>query len=203
MADKRVTDLPELIQADSGDYIPIVDSSMNVTKKVAAEKVLPNASVEMNRLNGGSVAGFLVTDASGMVSSVAPSLQIKSAKTTSTVVPGNGSNTNLGTAGAAVNFTLQGTGVALVTVDIAMGSTSDWEFRPQIFKNGTVFSTASYVSQLTNGPRHVVRTYTWAVDLNDGLNTLSAGVNVSSAAGHGINAGGASIAVLALGKVVG
>lgn len=54
MADKRITDLPELVQADSGDFIPIVDSSMNVTKRVAAEKVLPN----------GSVVAALIPDAS-------------------------------------------------------------------------------------------------------------------------------------------
>lgn len=57
MADKRITDLPDLIQADSGDFIPIVDSSMNVTKKVAAEKVLPSSPV----VNTGQLANGSVT----------------------------------------------------------------------------------------------------------------------------------------------
>ncbi|MBB0998314.1 hypothetical protein G6024_14670 [Dietzia maris] len=56
MADKRITDLPELVQADSGDFIPIVDSSMNVTKRVAAEKVLPNGSVVAPLIPDGSVS---------------------------------------------------------------------------------------------------------------------------------------------------
>lgn len=55
MADKRITDLPELIQADSGDFIPIVDSSMNVTKRVAAEKILPNTTVLTENLAPGAV----------------------------------------------------------------------------------------------------------------------------------------------------
>lgn len=36
MADKKITDLPDLTSADSGDYFPIVDISANVTKKVPA-----------------------------------------------------------------------------------------------------------------------------------------------------------------------
>lgn len=75
MADKKISDLPELAQADSGDFIPIVDSSMNVTKRVAAEKVLPkNASkeVKLEAIDGGTTAGPLVSDGNGAVS-VAPS----------------------------------------------------------------------------------------------------------------------------------
>ncbi|GAA1053898.1 hypothetical protein [Dietzia natronolimnaea] len=68
MENKRITDLPELIQADNGDFIPIVDSSMNVTKRVAAEKVLPNSSVDLGRIDGGDDAGVLLTDSSGNVS---------------------------------------------------------------------------------------------------------------------------------------
>lgn len=60
MADKKITDLPELTQADAGDFFPIVDSSANVTKKVQAQKIIPAA--------GGGTAGTLVTDASGNVS---------------------------------------------------------------------------------------------------------------------------------------
>lgn len=45
MAQKKITDLPTLAAADSGDYYVIVDTSASTTKKVAAENVLPSGSV--------------------------------------------------------------------------------------------------------------------------------------------------------------
>lgn len=41
----RISELPALAQATSGDIIPIVDDSGNITKKVTANKVVPDGSV--------------------------------------------------------------------------------------------------------------------------------------------------------------
>lgn len=45
MADKRITDLPQLTVADAGDLIPIVDSSSNITKRVPASGIVPDGTV--------------------------------------------------------------------------------------------------------------------------------------------------------------
>ncbi|MFI8694232.1 phage baseplate protein [Dietzia maris] len=63
MADKRITDLPELPQADSGDFIPIVDSSMNVTKKVSftglLSRIWPVGSIYYNATDSTNPASLL------------------------------------------------------------------------------------------------------------------------------------------------
>lgn len=62
MADKKITDLPDLTSADSGDYIPIVDISANITKKMPASglvSAIPSASIPAAKIDfGGAGAGI-------------------------------------------------------------------------------------------------------------------------------------------------
>lgn len=51
----RISELPALAQATSGDVIPIVDDSGNITKKVTANKIVPDGSVVTNQLANNAV----------------------------------------------------------------------------------------------------------------------------------------------------
>lgn len=51
MAQKTVSELTTLAKADVGDYVPVVDSSANTTKKVPAEHVMPDGSVTLTKLD--------------------------------------------------------------------------------------------------------------------------------------------------------
>ncbi|WP_157929178.1 hypothetical protein [Mycobacteroides abscessus] len=46
MPQKKITELPTLSVADSGDYVPIVDSSANITKKVPASGIVSADSLD-------------------------------------------------------------------------------------------------------------------------------------------------------------
>ena len=58
----RITELPALAQATSGDVIPIVDDSGNITKKVTADKVVPNGSVTNSQLANDAVDTAQIAD---------------------------------------------------------------------------------------------------------------------------------------------
>lgn len=55
MADKKITDLPQLTVADFGDLVPIVDGSANITKKVPAEGVVPAGAITTVKLGTAAV----------------------------------------------------------------------------------------------------------------------------------------------------
>ncbi|GAA1073942.1 hypothetical protein [Tsukamurella spumae] len=63
MADKKITDLPLLAKANTGDYVPVVDSTTNTTKKVPVQHVVPDASVTPEKRSGGFK--LVVTELSG------------------------------------------------------------------------------------------------------------------------------------------
>lgn len=58
----RISELPALAQATSGDLIPIVDDSGNITKKVTANKVVPDGSVVATQLASNSVTTAKIGD---------------------------------------------------------------------------------------------------------------------------------------------
>lgn len=58
----RITELPALAQATSGDIIPIVDDAGNITKKVTANKVVPDGSIVTNQLANGAVTTAKIGD---------------------------------------------------------------------------------------------------------------------------------------------
>lgn len=58
----RISELPALAQATSGDLIPIVDDAGNITKKVTADKVVPDGSVVTNQLANSAVTTAKIDD---------------------------------------------------------------------------------------------------------------------------------------------
>lgn len=131
------------------------------------------------------------------------SLNIKSAKTTSSNTPSNGANTDLGGNGASISFTVSTTCIALVTIDVSCTSTTDFEIKPIIFLNGTAYAIADYAAALNGGAggRATQRSYTWPVVMPAGTNMISAGIFVSSATSQVVAIGSASVAAIVLGKV--
>ena len=119
-------------------------------------------------------------------------------------VGAQGTNYNLGPGtGASVTFTVEKACVALVTVNIAMRSTSDYEFRPQIFLDGVFNRNFGYPSANSNGGRSIQRGGTAPVILTAGTHTISAGVFISSATNPSCDTDGVNVCVLVLGKVIG
>ena len=127
---------------------------------------------------------------------------IKMASTNSDAGLSNGANYNLGANGASIQFTVVGTAQALVTVTVATISTSDFENKPLIYVNGSVVSTAGYSAAAGNGSNRVnPRTWQAAVTLSEGVNTISAGVFVTSATSPSVPSGGAQVSAVVLGNV--
>ena len=127
---------------------------------------------------------------------------VKMASTTSAAGLSNGVNYNLGANGASIQFTVVGTARALVTVSVATISTSDFENRPLIYVNGSAVSTASYSAAAGNSANRVnPRTWQAAVTLSEGVNTISAGVVVTSGTSPSVPSGGAQVSAVVLGNV--
>lgn len=131
------------------------------------------------------------------------SLNIKSAKTTSTNTPTNGVNTDLAGNGATISFTVSKPCSALVTTQVACNSSTDFEMKPLIYVNGVVQVVADWPAALSGGAgtRAVMRSLTVAIPLSTGANAISAGIFISSASGQSVPAGAAVIAAIVLGKV--
>jgi hypothetical protein len=128
----------------------------------------------------------------------------KTAVTTSTNTPSNGANTDLGSNGASLSFTIETGAIAFVTIDITCESTQDFEFRPQLFLDGVVYETYAPSAALGGGAgdRGVYRGFSTVIELTSGTHTLSPGLFIASAASQSIPAGAAKITALVLGDVL-
>lgn len=127
----------------------------------------------------------------------------KSAKTTSSKSLTNSVDTDLAANGATISFTVSGTAYALVTVDVGVSSTTDFEFQPEIFVDGSLSTKLTYAATLGGGAsgRVVTRSYTAAITLSSGSHTISAGVQVVSATSPLVPSDSANIAAVVLGNV--
>lgn len=160
----------------------------------ASQTPTPN-TIPVTNANGGIPASFI--DWSTFAAN------IKSAQSTTSRNPTNGTDTNLATNGAVVSFTVATACVAFVTIHVGVSSTSDYELKPQIYRDDVLFTTSG-VAASVNGQaanRTFQRSLSAAVPLSAGTHTLSAGVVVSSATSPGISAGGATISAIVLGNV--
>lgn len=129
-------------------------------------------------------------------------LNIKSATNTSQGTPVNLNHVNLSSVGASITFTVESDCDSLVTVNVGVISSSDFEHKPGIYKDGSVFSFSSYSAAPGNASgRSLVRSYTALVPLTAGAHTLSAGIFVASATGPTVPTGNANITAIVLGEV--
>lgn len=132
------------------------------------------------------------------------SLNIKSKKSTSGATPTNGANTNLDTNGCSVSFTVAADCKAFVTVHVGCSSTTDFEHKPQIWLDGSLYSMSDITASVNGGGasnRSIQRSHSALVSLTAGAHTLSAGISVSSASSQNVRAGDAEIAAIVLGQV--
>jgi len=130
------------------------------------------------------------------------SANIKSAQSTTTGTPVNGSNVNLASTGVAVTFTVATACVAFVTVGIAVVSTTDFENKPLIYLDGGLVAGAGYNAAAGNASsRTNPRPFSSGIAIPAGTHTLSAGIVVSSASSPSVPGGGANISVIILGNV--
>lgn len=122
---------------------------------------------------------------------------VKYAENSTTGVPVNGSNVNFNSNGAGITFTAKSAGVAFVQVKTAIVSTTDFEHKPQVFLNGTLYKTSSTAAQAGNGSSRVQERHLMcSVPFSAGSVTLSAGVVVSSATSPSAPVGGVSISAI-------
>lgn len=127
---------------------------------------------------------------------------IKTGVNTTAVILTNGVSTDLASFGSKVTFTVASNCVAFVTVSMIANSTTDFEFKPLIYLDGSVAGSINYLAAPGNASgRSQVRTYSKAIPLTTGSHTLSAGVLVSSASTPGVPTDGATITALVLGNV--
>ena len=160
----------------------------------ASQTPTPN-TIPVTNANGGIPASFI--DWSTFANN------IKMGANTATSTPGNGTF-NLDASGAKVTFTVATACVAFVTVDIGYGSTTDFEFLPRIYLNGTNVVTGSYhasASGAGSANRAVYRGVSGLVSLPAGANTISAGVTLSSSTSSSAAAGAIRVTAIVLGNV--
>lgn len=131
------------------------------------------------------------------------SLNMKSASNSTANTPTNNADTNLASNGATISFTVETDCYALVIVHVAVNSTTDYELKPQIWRDGVLYAVAGYPASINGsaGNRAVMRSHTVGVPLTAGAHTLSAGVIVSSATSQSVGIGAANITALVLGNV--
>lgn len=186
----KISALPAMTTADGDDPAPIVDDSAGSTKKITLTKLkewLQSLTAWVTR---------------PQIDWTTFSNNVKTASNGSAGTPVNGSNVNLSSVGASLSFTLTGAGYALVTVSIATVSSTDFENKPIIYLNGSVYAIAGYNAAAGNASsRTNPRTFTAAVPLPTGSNTISAGINVASATGPSVPVGCAIITAMVFGNV--
>lgn len=86
--------------------------------------------------------------------------------------------------------------IAQVRVDLGIGSTTDFEFRPEVRLGGTVVKNYTPNATLASaGGRASTRGFTWNVPLVAGANTISAGVELNSSTGPILNIGAGAMTV--------
>lgn len=126
---------------------------------------------------------------------------IKSATNPASISLANSSQ-DLASNGVSISFTVSGACKALVSVDMGVNSTTDFEFRPEIRLNGTVVAALTPAAAAGNSSnRSSNRGFTYVVTLAAGVNVISAGVNLVVATSPGITSGGATIAAIVNGNV--
>ena len=126
---------------------------------------------------------------------------IKSALNTSAPTLSNTSQ-DLASCGLTLSFTSSGTSYALVTVSLGIGSTTDFEFQPEIRLGGSVQKTLTPNAALTSaGGRASVMSFSYKITLADGSNTISAGVNLSSSTTATLPIGGGCISAIVFGNI--
>lgn len=130
-------------------------------------------------------------------------LNIKAANNTSSIAPGNSVNTNYASVGCQITFTVAASCKALVTVNMGVRSTTDYELKPLIYLDGVMTAIADYSAAMSNGAgnRMLVRPMVAVVTIPSGTHTLSAGVFVASATSPSTDIGSAQISAIVLGEV--
>ncbi len=101
--------------------------------------------------------------------------------------------------GLLQTITSYGSAVAQVRVDMGINSTTDYEFWPEVWVNGSrskYISPAAALASASN--RAQVRGFTCEIPLTDGTNIISAGyyLNSSSSAGLAINGGSLTVSII-------
>lgn len=147
--------------------------------------IYPNGSVGGSQLNASDL-----------------SLNMKIKYNTASSNPAATGETDLTSAGLSISFTVPKPCKAMIDVSIGCSSTSDFEFHPRVFLNGTQVAALSPVAAPGfAGNRAQQRTARAVVDLVAGVNTMSGRIFLSSSTAPSIPIGGAFISAIVLGKV--
>lgn len=188
----KISALPAATTLDGADPAPIVDDSAGSTKKFTLTKLKE------------WLQSLTTWISSAMIDHSTWSLNIKGNRNSSAITPVNGSNVNGSGQGLNVTFTVSATCKALVVLNMAAISTSDFEFRPLIYLDGVVQTTGVSEPAASVGNasgRAVQRSNTAVLTLTAGAHTISGGIFVSSATGPTVPINGASISAIVQGYV--
>lgn len=130
------------------------------------------------------------------------SLNMKAASNTSAPTITTGANNNFASVGAQIAFTVASSCNCLVTVDVGMSSTSDYETRPLIYLDGVLFKSNDVIAAIGSASgRATERSLCYVVPLTAGAHIISAGGYTSAGGSQAVAINAAHIAGIVLGLV--
>lgn len=208
----------DILAPITGTVATLVNTGGNIVANNAASPALAANSIRLAKVvtNGTTITSVLQYGRDSLYNTIRPNGavggaelnsselfgNVRSASNASVINPSAVGDQNFGAA-CQIAFTVAAPCIALVTVNISMGAVGDSELRPSIYLDGVLqHQFTPSAATIANTSRHVQRSTTWAVPITAaGAHTLSVGAFVSGAASANINAGGAEITALILGKV--
>lgn len=147
----RISELPALAQATSGDLIPIVDDAGNITKKVTANKVVPDGSLSASQLATDAVTTAKIGNG-----------QVTSAKLDYSSMPLEGAS-GLSATNSATTYGNLATSAA-VTIDVPSTGNIALIFSARLF-NTTTTDQTGYVSFVASGANTIAASDTNAISV--------------------------------------
>lgn len=181
------------------------DGTISSTKDYAVVQKITSTTITVMAVEGCTIptsGGVSAVSYSTMFSPYGfPNADYVSRYTRSVINPNQGALTNAGdqdlrATGLLQSITSYGGAIAQVRVDLYTTSTSDYEFRPQVWLNGTLYKNITPNASVGNASsRAVGRGATYDVVLPDGTNYISAGAFISASTSPSMIATGSSMTV--------
>ena len=177
-------------------YQPVANgaASPNLTANaVRVAKIVTNAS---------AITSIVQSGLDSLTNSIYASPNVKSVNNTSAPSLTN-SDQNLASCGLSLSFNVPGPVRALVTVNLGISSTTDYEFQPEVYLDGSFYYRDSTPASLSGGAsaRGVQRSLTTMVLIPAGTHTISAGVFLSAATSPTMVVGAGHLSAFVNGRV--
>lgn len=162
-----------------------------------------NGNLDNNNIkSGAAIDGAKLADTSiDLVKMDFSSFTLNMKSATNSTVPTISSGNNNFTTDCSVSFTVSHACKAMVTANVAITSSADFEMKPIIYLDNVINHSYNPSAAYIASNRAEVRSTTWVVDLTAGAHTIGPGVSISAGAGWTTQAGAIEISAIVLGNV--